>query len=244
MNRNKINFFCINLEHRNDRWSYCKKIFATQNLHVTRWNATPLPENRRFWAWLSHREIIELAKKKNMDYVGVFEDDIEFLVDDFKYQCEQAILSLKNCNWYILYFGGLIWTWGELQKHHTWSKLLQVKGLFEAHAVVYHKNFYDIYLKKHPSEYSSEIYEYYLDNKYTAFDQWYAGVVQFEYPCYITNKILVTQRDDFSSIENKNVIRYKKSIYRFYVYKYMWSRIATFLDKCWSKMSRILRYLR
>lgn len=240
---NKINFFCINLETRTDRWFRCEESFKQQNIEVTRWNATPLPENRRFGAWLSHREIIELAKRNSWEYVWVFEDDIKFLTSHFIDQCDSAIQSLQDHDWYILYFGGFIWTWWVAKREKGIRNLLRVQKLFEAHAVIYHKSFYDIYLKKHPSSYSPEIPEYYLDGKYTAFDQWFADVVQFKYPCYITEKILVSQYDDFSSIENKKVMRYKSSLLRFYAYKILWSKITTWLDSFWSKIKKIPKRL-
>lgn len=236
-----IKFFCINLENRLDRWENCQKQFEEQNIYVTRWNATPLPDNRRFGAWLSHREIIEKAKIHDWNCVGVFEDDIKFLTKNFAEECENALEQLRNVDWHILYFGGLIWTWWSLQKKNSLKNLLQVNNFFEAHAVIYNKTFFDIYLDKHPSKYSSQVHELYLDNKYSAFDQWFAGSVQSKYPCYITNKILVGQQDDFSNIENKIVARLGKSIYRFYIYKYLWTRISTFLEINWSRIKKFLK---
>lgn len=227
-----INFFCINLDIRTDRWINCQKQFIQQWIEkVERWSAKPLPENRRFWAWLSHREIIEYAKSKNWEYVWVFEDDINFVNKKFLIKATRALGELKKKEWYMLYFWGSLGRNAKLVKENWTSEVLRVEKNFEAHAVIYHKRFFDIYLQKHPSEYSVGIGEYYLDNKYRAFDEWYADVVQKDYPCYITNKILVTQRNDFSNIENKFVSRYKKSIYRFWLYKYLWTKIGTYLDK-------------
>jgi len=226
----QVNFFCINLDKRTDRWGSCVQQFRDQGIKVERWIAKPLPENRRFGAWLSHREIIEHAKNKNWEYVGVFEDDINFLNDDFLLRTQKMLDILHEKNWYILYFGGSMGRYSELCKEKWLPYVLRVKGNFQAHAVIYHKRFFDIYLKKHPSEYSPKINEYYLGNKYKAFDEWFANVVQYEYPCYISNKILITQQDDFSNIENKIVNRNKISIYRFWAFKYLWSKISTYLD--------------
>ncbi len=73
--------------------------------------------------------------------------------------------------------------------------------MFEAHAVIYNEKFYDLYLEKHPCKYHKDTPEKYLDNSFTAFDQWYANYIQKKYPCYVTKKILVSQKDDFSDIE-------------------------------------------
>lgn len=237
----KIKFFCINLPSRKDRWKNCCQQFRQQWMDVERWNATPLPENRRFGAWLSHREIIEEAQRNKWNYVWVFEDDIEFVVDNFIEQCISAIAELKNTDWYILYFGWLIDKGGKLRKHADLKQVFQVEKLFEAHAVIYNERFYNIYLQKHPPKYSQEISEYYLDNSYTAFDQWYAEYVQIKYPCFITKKILVVQKNDFSDIEWKKVWRKSRAEIIFIFYKYGLWKIVEYLWKYIKKILRILK---
>lgn len=232
----KINFFCINLQSRHDRWQECKKQFLSQGLQVHRWDAKPRPENRRFGAWLSHREIIEHAKKNNWEYVAVFEDDIKFLVPNFPQECAKAIHELKIVDWYILYFGGQLWKWWSLKTKESLNNVFLVKKLFEAHAVIYNSKFYDLYLNKHPAEYNSNIWKYYIDDTYQSFDEWYAGYVQEKYPCYITRKMLVAQRDDYSDIENKNVWRKSRAQIIFIMYKYhFW-----WLVEIWWKYIRYL----
>jgi len=46
----QVNFFCINLDKRTDRWGSCVQQFRDQGIKVERWIAKPLPENRRFGA--------------------------------------------------------------------------------------------------------------------------------------------------------------------------------------------------
>lgn len=232
----KINFFCINLDKRTDRWEKCRQQFLKQGVGVKRWPAKPLPENRRFGAWLSHREIIEHAKNNNWDCVGVFEDDIEFLTKNFYKICQESLKELADKDWYILYFWGSFWRWASMKKVGSMKKIFRVRNLQEAHAVIYNKKFFDIYLKKHPDEYSSNITEYYIDNKYRAFDQWYANYVQINYPCYITKSILVVQKDDFSDIENKQVWRSSRSIVTFFLYKY---QLWFLVEKLWKYIKHL-----
>ena len=235
----KINFFCINLISRSDRWRDCEHQFLLQKLKVHRWNAKPRPENRRFGAWLSHREIIEHAKKNHWDCVAVFEDDIKFLTNDFLEECNLAMNDLKGIDWYIVYFGGQIWKGWSLISQKWLNKVFLVKKLFEAHAVIYNAKFYDLYLQKHPAEYTSEIWEYYLDNMYRSFDEWYANCVQERYPCYITKKMFVVQKDDFSNIENKNVWRKSRAQIIFLMYRlHLW-----WLVESWWKYIKLLMRL-
>lgn len=239
-----VKYFCINLDKRKDRWERVQKIFQKEEMPVDRWSAKPLPENRRFGAWLSHREIIEYAQKNKWNYVWVFEDDIRILRTGLKKKIKSALESLEWKEWYILYLWWSIGRNWSLQRNRNIPSLLRVRWLFEAHAVIYSKRFFDIYLEKHPPIYTHDIEECYLDNKYRAFDQWFANVVQYEYPCYITKTILLTQEDDFSNIENKFVNRHIKSIYRFYTYKYLWSKIGTFLETYLSKLKQLIEYYR
>lgn len=236
----QINFFCINLDSQCERWAGCQRQFTEQWIHVERWSAKPLPENRRFGAWLSHREIIEHAKKQNWDYVCVFEDDIHFVTKKFLIHAQNAISELINKEWYILYFWGCIRKNGQLYKEKWLKHVLRIKRCVEAHAVIYHRRFFDIYLKKHPDKYSSKIDEYYLDNQFNAFDLWFADVAQYNWPCYITNKMLVVQKDGFSVIENRLVSRNKISQYRFLAYKYLWAKIVKYLDICLRPIKNLL----
>ena len=92
--------------------------------------------------------------------------------------------------------------------------------MYEAHAVIYHKRFYNIYLDKHPSQYTKDTPEHYIDKKYRAFDEWLAHVVQEKYLCYVSSKMLVSQKNDFSIIENRFIKRHSRSVYKFYFYKH------------------------
>ena len=178
---NEINFFCINLPTREDRWVNCKKQFTEQGISVTRWNATSLPQNRRFWAWLSHREIIEYAKKNNWAHVWVFEDDVVFMKDKFPSFVVKSLESLRDKKWYILYFWWLVCRNGKLSKEPWINWLFQVQGLMWTHAVIYNKDFYDIYLQIHPDAYLDTTPELYIKNKYKALDIWMALDFQNKY---------------------------------------------------------------
>lgn len=236
----QINFFCINLDSQHDRWADCQKQFSEQWIPVKRWSAKPLSENRRFGAGLSHREIIEHAKNQNWEYVCVFEDDLRFIAKDVLIYTQNALSELKSKKWYILYLGGCMRRNGWLYKEKWLKHVLRVKRCVQAHAIIYHRRFFDIYLKKHPRKYTSEIKENYLDNQYRTFDVWLADVIQYIYPCYITNKMLAVQKDGFSIIEWKLVIRNKIAQYRFLAYKYLWTKIVKYLDTFLRPIKNIL----
>ena len=221
-----INFFCINLPTRQDRWINCEKQFKKQKIEVKRWNATPLPENRRFGAWLSHREIIEHAQKNKWDYVWVFEDDVVFMRDKFIDFVDESLKTLKGKKWYILYFWWLVCRNGKLQKEKWFKWLFRVKWLMWTHAVIYNKEVYDIYLKLHPDKYSNRIKQLYINNQYKALDEWMALDFQNNFPCYITEFFLAGQWDSFSNIEGKMIKGNLRAIIRFNIYKYWFGWLA------------------
>ncbi len=236
-----VNYFCINLASRKDRWEECKKEFLHQNINIKRWNATPLPQNRRFWAWLSHREIIEHAKAQKWEYVWVFEDDVFFMKNNFQYFVNKALDELLNKKWYILYFWWLMCRNSHLEKESDVNSLFKVEGLMWAHALIYHKDFYDIYLKLHPDKYTDKIKKLYIKNKYKAFDEWMALDFQNKFPCYISKYFLAGQRDNFSNIENKFIISNYQTVMRFYIYKHwLWS-VA---KKIWDFKEKLLFWVK
>ena len=73
------NHYYINLEHRIDRKistiNELKKIGIKE---PNRFNAIK-NDNGLIGCCMSHLEVLKLAKKKDWDYVTVFEDDVEFL---------------------------------------------------------------------------------------------------------------------------------------------------------------------
>jgi glycosyl transferase, family 25 len=75
-----MKIYLINLDHRKDRLIESKKEFEKLNLPFERFNAIK-NENGHLGCTLSHLKILKMAKEKNLDYVMVCEDDVEFHVN-------------------------------------------------------------------------------------------------------------------------------------------------------------------
>lgn len=134
------NKFCINLDHRTDRWQQCQEefskhhIFNVQRLSATYGNPDNLKHNMQqlpilpnIGVTLSHLRILKYAKENNLEDVLVFEDDVVF-ADDFNKKFDAYFNDIPK-NWDMIYFsdtnvGGLesvtenIWrTFGSLTSH-------------------------------------------------------------------------------------------------------------------------------
>lgn len=111
--------YCINLDRRTDRWQECLEQFSTHNLEVSRFSAVDaknIPEivekvNKTPGLVLgsigcgrSHRLILELSKKNNLDNVLILEDDVEF--DDNLNQIFSKCIDDVPDDWDILFLGG------------------------------------------------------------------------------------------------------------------------------------------
>jgi GR25 family glycosyltransferase involved in LPS biosynthesis len=71
------NVFYINLEHRTDRRTQVEEELNTLGWKYERFNAIKLP-NGRVGCSMSHLKLIKHAKERNLPYIVVVEDDIQF----------------------------------------------------------------------------------------------------------------------------------------------------------------------
>ena len=104
---NKNNTFCINLNHRKDRWDRIEKIFNNIKLDVTRWEATT-PDKvtdkiegspGQQGCAQSHINIWRHIIKNNIDYALVLEDDVSF---DIKWREKLSNFPYENFNLILL----------------------------------------------------------------------------------------------------------------------------------------------
>ncbi len=226
--------YCINRIDRKDRWVAVRKILKNEEWKVKRFDAIIDEEAPFFWCTLSHRGIIEMAQKKNLDYVCVLEDDIIFSKQKILKEIKH-LLKTAPPDWHILYLWWRLSREASLIKVKYW--LYRVEWLGDAHALIYHKRSYENLLeylpkKKTSNQTSTNIMQF----KY--FDHFLWFYYQKKYPCFIKN-ILIEQKTDFSDIQKK--IRKRKywlEKTRFFLYKIPGWR------ECLTLVGKILDYLR
>jgi GR25 family glycosyltransferase involved in LPS biosynthesis len=97
----QIPTYCINLNHRKDRWIKCEHQFDSQGIKVIRFPAVENNKYPHLGVAQSHKKIIEIALKKDYEMICVLEDDIR-MVKNFMEKVEQAICSTPE-NWHIIY---------------------------------------------------------------------------------------------------------------------------------------------
>lgn len=192
--------YCINLDHRTDRWEHFLGEQRFLNIPITRFEAIngktcglhqniPPHEGWTVMSYgnlgdvLSHREIIKASIKGRLNNVLILEDDVEFdkSVDINKF------LSLIPNDWDMIYFGG--------NHQQPLTPISDIVGrcslTLTTHAVLIKKTaFYKI-----------------LDitqSLYAPIDLYYA-MLQEHYKVYAPMKAISWQIDGYSDIEDKPV---------------------------------------
>ena len=192
------NNYVINLQHRKDRWEHILLEFEKINLTPNRFDAIK-NEDGRIGCTMSHIKCLEYAIENNLDSILICEDDITFLnpvllksslknfienVNDWDVLLLGANVNKieKKCN-YCLKIIDAQTTTGYIVKNHYYNKLLDnfKEGL-------------QLLKKEKKPDYCIDIHWKKLQSK----DKW-----------YILYPLVVTQYDNYSDIEKRN-IDYKK----------------------------------
>lgn len=111
--KNPFDFFdeiyCINLEHRTDRWELCQREFAKVGIsdRVERFDAVYDKETPKRGCYESHMGAIRLAHERKLNNVLIFEDDVAFLDCYTEQKFSKSIETLRTKDWEFLYIGGL-----------------------------------------------------------------------------------------------------------------------------------------
>ena len=189
----------INLEERKDRWEYMKNLFNDYDLE--RFDAI---KHKEGWkgCTLSHVSIIENAKKNDDDYVIVMEDDVAlFDKNKFDYLLPE-ILSYLESNldkWDIFQFGTTYSEVGTNDNVHWIDKELNIIeyqfGLTTSF-IIYNKTVYDKMLS---------IKDNLNIERENVID---VSMNKFNFRLWTTIPFLAYQRDDYSSLQNRNM-KYK-----------------------------------
>ncbi len=183
--------YCINLEHRNDRWENCKNQFDKYSINVTRFNAINGKEvcpngvngllPGEVGVIRSNYNVIKQAKESGHKKIIIFEDDVE-LCDDFG---ERFVLhyNITPDDWRFLYMGGNH-VGGYLPVN---NKIAKIKHTYAIHAICVHEELYDHILTM-------------LETEKEAVDVTYAKLQKI-FPSYVFRPHLAWQQDGHSDIQ-------------------------------------------
>jgi len=143
---------CINLDPEIERWCHMMKRFKLLGIdeRVKRFSAVHTPEFHHIGCALSHRKIIEQAKRFGYRNVVVFEDDA-LMLSGAEVFLSFALKELEKKPWKILYLGGAQHG-SKLKFSDGCEYLMEVPeySLTCSHAIAYHHSVYDELLEALP----------------------------------------------------------------------------------------------
>ena len=196
----KINGFYLNLERRVDRKIKMEEQLKKTSHNITRFNAvdgnqlTTLngfkgtirnSEKKQYATFLSHLNMIKIAKDKKWNNLLIFEDDVT-LCNDFDKRLDFLIKKLPN-DWKIVYLGFTETDITKLQKVSDYIyKVNEVYGCF---GMLINNNFYETLINI-------------LEKKNTVIDYVIKNYVQTIYNCYTFMPFLLYVNDDYSDLWN------------------------------------------
>ncbi len=167
---------------------------STERLRLTKQQLDKLDIKYRVWRAIKKENgaegLIETLKylfehclARNYERVVIFEDDIE-LTEDFNYYFNEGLKQLPD-DFHLFYFGGNLLL--EPTKYSYY--LLKLTGAYATHAIMYSKEAMQMILNL--------LYE---NEDGLAYDQLLYKHIQPLGKCYITNKMVATQRTGVSNI--------------------------------------------
>lgn len=174
--------YCINRASRTDRWEKCLIEFAKLDLDVQRFNAV---EGGEKGCCLSHINVLRDAKEKRYKRVLILEDDVEFLVTDLQYYRDLFYL-MEFIPWHLLYFGANVTQ--KLKKKNNF--LYTAKGCLCAHAYAANETILP------------QIVSDARMGRIKVIDTYYLSRIQTRQKSFITSQFCMTQRPDYSDIQN------------------------------------------
>jgi len=189
--------YCINLDERTDRWEHAQKEFEKAGIkdRVIRFSAIK-DNDGRVGVIKSNLGIVKLAKKKGLKNVLVFEDDVEFIVDNPQEILTESINQVESLDWSLFYLGAN--THNKLIKIK--NNLILLKNAFAVHSMAYNEKVYDIFIKKYEGVNK-------IKNMNDILDVYLAQHIQEKYICLMVNPMMTTQMNSYSDIE-KRVVNY------------------------------------
>ena len=187
--------YCINLDHRTDRWGHAQEEFEKLGIkdRVKRFSAIKHNDGR-IGLIKSNLKIVKDVKKRNLKNVLIFEDDVKILWKNNPMETLSAALSQLNSDWDMFYLGAN--THRKLIKIN--KNLILLKFAYATQSISFNSKVYDKFI-----EYAENTNQ--ITNMAQILDVWISRNIQETGKVYMTNPMITTQLDSFSDIENRVV---------------------------------------
>ena len=140
--------WCINLDHRTDRWEHAQLEFKKVGINdrVQRFSAIR-DDDGRLGLIKSFQSLFEYAQNKKLNNIFIFEDDVKF-INNPNENMKKAVEQSKNIDWDMFYLGA-----------NTHNKLIKIKpnlvllkNAYSAHAIGYNKSLFDTVVELVPAK--------------------------------------------------------------------------------------------
>jgi hypothetical protein len=181
--------FCINLDRQTDRWERMRRRFDLLGVAhlVRRFPAVDTPGNHHVGCALSHRRVIDLARREGLESVLVLEDDVVFLAGA-KWVLRRSLEELARRDWSVLYLGGTLGR--RFPPAHGCRHLDLPAGLTTTHALAYNKRIYDRILAELPDDIAGM--ERWI-GRHQAIDQHFAAELRED--VFVVSPVVATQEN-------------------------------------------------
>ena len=149
--------YCINLDKDRSRWKQVQDQLEILGIkdRVYRFPAVETPGNHHIGCALSHRLIIEYAKRRRLSNILVLEDDVVFSIETLKVLAT-ALQSLSAQDWKLCYLGGH--KWGQsFAAVKGGDGLEHCRGVTMTHAIAYNQTVFDEILDAVPNNYRAVV---------------------------------------------------------------------------------------
>ena len=180
--------YCINLDFQTERWQAMQERFRRLHIEKRVRRFSAIEEGQYIGATLSHRQIVEKAKRQGLSNVLVFEDDAIFF-DDIARYLQRSVKELRQQEWKLFFLGGC--KFGQVYPKVSGCQYLESpKGLTCTHALAYHHSFFDEILENIPPDIDSmKIWR----QTHRAIDKWLARTIQPQGGCLISSPVVASQ---------------------------------------------------
>jgi len=187
----------INLEHRTDRLEHVLAEFGKMNITAERVNAIR-PKSGAVGCTMSHIKCLELAKKRDYDYVFVCEDDITFTNPELLKENLKKFTDNTDIQWDILIIGGN----NVPPYQQTAEYCARVFNCQTTTGYIVKKSLYDPLIQNFKEGVQQLVKN--PDNKQMYALDVYWKRLQMQYFWYMITPPTVTQYENYSDIENKH----------------------------------------
>tara|TARA_B100000131_G_scaffold51593_1_gene46238 strand:- start:1766 stop:2440 length:675 start_codon:yes stop_codon:yes gene_type:complete len=196
--------YCINLDHRKDRWEESVEVFDKFGIDdVERFEGYYIQPGI-IGCTKSHYEIVKLAKQNNYKNVLIFEDDVKILRDDavdIVSRCMEQI-EKHNIEYDMLYLGGNI-VGDENLSYRIDDNLAKIYMSKTTHAYAIGSTAFDYIIDVYDNIDWEDQYNWSHGNeKRYNIDKWYTDNLQRRNKTYGVYPCVAEQRDSFSDLMN------------------------------------------